>query len=215
MNALAENPLTLVTYRRQVAPERLTRAFWGVMFCFLVHGLVVSTWVARIASVKGTLHLRDGALGLALLGSAIGSVLAIPICGAFVARRGTRTAASWTSVWFSLSLIPLVLAWNAWTLFAALFFYGAMAGAHDVAINSQAVVTEKLLVYALGRGVEYQDMPLVRSISHDARRGGNHFSALVLGVVNSKPFQMNMKVPERAVPSHTAAGDKSRGAGVR
>ena len=145
MSALAENPLTLVTYRRQVAPERLTRAFWGVMFCFLVHGLVVSTWVARIASVKGTLHLRDGALGLALLGSAIGSVLAIPICGAFVARRGTRTAASWTSVWFSLSLIPLVLAWNAWTLFAALFFYGAMAGAHDVAINSQAVVTEKLL----------------------------------------------------------------------
>jgi hypothetical protein len=77
------------------------------------------------------------------------------------------------------------------------------------------VVAEKLVTYALGRGVEYQDMPLVRSISHDARRGGNHFSALVLGVVNSKPFQMNMKVPERAVPSHTAAGDKSRGAGVR
>src|SRR5215472_10463139 len=145
MCAVAENPLAVVAYQRRVAPERLTRAFWGVMFCFLVHGLVVSTWVARIASVKGTLHLRDGALGLALLGSAIGSVLAIPICGAFVARRGTRMAARWTSVWFSLSLIPLVLAWNVWTLFAALFFYGAMAGAHDVAINSQAVVTEKLL----------------------------------------------------------------------
>ena len=56
------------------------------------------------------------------------------------------------------------------------------------------VVTEKLLVYALGRGVEYQDMPLVRAIARDAARKGNRFSALVLGVVNSKPFQMNMKV---------------------
>ncbi len=50
------------------------RAFWGVMACFLVHGLVVSTWVSRIASVKSALHLGDGALGLALLGTAIGSV---------------------------------------------------------------------------------------------------------------------------------------------
>jgi hypothetical protein len=56
------------------------------------------------------------------------------------------------------------------------------------------VVTEKLLVYALGRGVEYQDMPLVRAITRDAARKQNRFSALVLGVVNSRPFQMNMKV---------------------
>ena len=42
------------------------RAFWGMMACFLVHGLVVSTWVSRIASVKSALHLLDGALGLAL-----------------------------------------------------------------------------------------------------------------------------------------------------
>ena len=56
------------------------------------------------------------------------------------------------------------------------------------------VVAEKLLTYALGRGVEYQDMPLVRSLARDAARNGNKFSELVLGVVKSKPFQMNMKV---------------------
>jgi hypothetical protein len=55
------------------------------------------------------------------------------------------------------------------------------------------VVVEKLLTYALGRGVEHQDMPLVRAIARDAERDGNKFSALVLGVVRSKPFQMNMK----------------------
>lgn len=55
------------------------------------------------------------------------------------------------------------------------------------------VSVEKLLTYALGRGVEYQDMPLVRSIARDAAREGSRFSALVLGVVRSPAFQMNTK----------------------
>jgi mono/diheme cytochrome c family protein len=58
------------------------------------------------------------------------------------------------------------------------------------------VAAEKLLTYALGRGVEYEDMPLVRSISHDAAKQQDRFSALVMGVVKSKPFQMNMKVQD-------------------
>ena len=54
------------------------------------------------------------------------------------------------------------------------------------------VAAEKLLTYALGRGVEPRDMPLVRAIARDARQQGNRFSALVLGVVRSTPFQANM-----------------------
>ena len=121
------------------------RAFWGVMACFLVHGLVVSTWVSRIASVKSALHLGDGALGLALLGTAIGSVTAIPLCGAMVVRRGSRNTARWTAAGFCLSLLAIPLAHDTATLFAALLFYGAMAGANDVAMNAQAVATEKML----------------------------------------------------------------------
>jgi hypothetical protein len=55
------------------------------------------------------------------------------------------------------------------------------------------VVTEKLLIYALGRGTEYYDMPLVRSIVRSAEPGNYRFSSLVLGVVESDPFQMNTK----------------------
>jgi len=55
------------------------------------------------------------------------------------------------------------------------------------------VVAEKLLTYALGRGVEYQDMPLVRSIASDAAKNNNRFSALVLATVKSAPFQMSRK----------------------
>ncbi len=57
------------------------------------------------------------------------------------------------------------------------------------------VVTEKLLTYALGRGVEYADMPLVRSIVRDAAGSNYRFSSLVLGIVRSAPFQMNVKQP--------------------
>jgi hypothetical protein len=67
------------------------------------------------------------------------------------------------------------------------------------------LAAEKLLTYALGRGVEYQDMPLVRAITHDAERAGSRFSSLVLGVVNSKPFQMNMKPREGPTPTSATA----------
>ena len=62
------------------------------------------------------------------------------------------------------------------------------------------VAAEKLLIYGLGRGVEYQDMPLVRAIARDAGKNGNRFSALVLGVVKSRPFQMNTKVESAGAP---------------
>jgi hypothetical protein len=58
------------------------------------------------------------------------------------------------------------------------------------------VVAEKLLTYGLGRGVEPQDMPLVRSMVRDAAAGEYRFSALVLGVVKSQPFQNNVKGAE-------------------
>jgi mono/diheme cytochrome c family protein len=56
------------------------------------------------------------------------------------------------------------------------------------------VITEKLMIYGLGRGTEYFDMPLVRSIVHDAEKSNYKFSSLVLGVVKSEPFQMNQKM---------------------
>jgi hypothetical protein len=54
------------------------------------------------------------------------------------------------------------------------------------------VAVEKLMTYALGRGVEYQDMPVARSITRKARSEDYRMSSLILGVVNSAPFQMNM-----------------------
>ena len=51
-------------------------------------------------------------------------------------------------------------------------------------------VTEKLLMYALGRGVEYYDAPVVRSIVREAAGDDYRWSAIILGIVRSDPFQM-------------------------
>jgi uncharacterized protein YceH (UPF0502 family) len=72
------------------------------------------------------------------------------------------------------------------------------------------VTAEKLLTYALGRGVEYQDMPLVRQLARDAGKNGNRFSALVMGVVKSRPFQMNTRGEEAAPAPKVAAATLSK-----
>ena len=51
-------------------------------------------------------------------------------------------------------------------------------------------MTEKLLMYALGRSVEYYDMPTVRKIVREAAKDDNRFSSIVMGIVKSAPFQM-------------------------
>ena len=50
--------------------------------------------------------------------------------------------------------------------------------------------TEKLLTYALGRAVQYYDMPAVRTIMRDAAPDDYRWSSLILGIVKSGPFQM-------------------------
>jgi mono/diheme cytochrome c family protein len=52
---------------------------------------------------------------------------------------------------------------------------------------------EKTMTYAVGRGLEYTDMPVVRAIARDAAKDDNRFSAIVLGVVRSPQFQMRVK----------------------
>jgi len=51
-------------------------------------------------------------------------------------------------------------------------------------------MTEKLLTYAVGRGLTATDMPIVRAIARDAAASNYRFSSVVLGIVRSAPFQM-------------------------
>jgi hypothetical protein len=67
------------------------------------------------------------------------------------------------------------------------------------------VMTEKLLTYALGRGVEYYDMPTVRKVVRDAGSQDFRFSTLIMGIVKSTPFEMKIK---KVQPGNTTVAFK-------
>jgi hypothetical protein len=80
--------------------------------------------------------------------------------------------------------------------------------------NIVHTVSEKLMVYALGRGLEHYDMPVVRRILRDASGQDYRFSSLILGVVNSAPFQMRAKSSEAAPVQPASSARASRGQAV-
>jgi len=69
-----------------------------------------------------------------------------------------------------------------------------------------STVAEKMVTYALGRGVDYADAPMIRQLVRDLGRNDDRWSALVLGVIKSAPFQMR-RVPASEPAATTAAAD--------
>ena len=76
-------------------------------------------------------------------------------------------------------------------------------------------VIEKLLTYAIGRGVEYYDEPAVRKIVREAAQDDYRWSSLILGVVKSEPFQMRrssraMMIFKKAIPRRAFCAGSAR-----
>jgi hypothetical protein len=82
-------------------------------------------------------------------------------------------------------------------------------GLRDLSVRKREmfteVVIEKLLTYAIGRGLEYDDMPLVRALSRSAAKDNFRFSSLIMGVVQSPAFTMNMKAVANTKPATVTA----------
>jgi hypothetical protein len=55
------------------------------------------------------------------------------------------------------------------------------------------MVTEKMMTFGIGRGMEYYDMPVIRSIVRDAQKNNYRFSSLIMGIIKSAPFQTRVK----------------------
>ena len=72
--------------------------------------------------------------------------------------------------------------------------FSGVSGLEDALLSRPEMfagaLTEKLLTFGLGRGVEYYDAPAVRKIVRDAAANRYRFSSIILGIVKSTPFQM-------------------------
>lgn len=58
------------------------------------------------------------------------------------------------------------------------------------------MITEKLMTFGIGRGMEYQDMPVIRSIVREADKDNDRFVSILMGIIRSEPFQMRTKEVE-------------------
>jgi len=68
--------------------------------------------------------------------------------------------------------------------------------------------TGKLLAYAIGRGIEYYDLPAIRQIGRDATRNDYRWSSIILGIANSAPFRMGMAVGDSSTGSEASKNEK-------
>jgi uncharacterized protein DUF1585 len=65
----------------------------------------------------------------------------------------------------------------------------ALVARSDVFVQT---LTEKLMIYALGRGLQSYDMPMIREIVRKSARQDYRFSAIIMGIASSPPFQMRL-----------------------
>ena len=115
----------------------------AVAVVFFVSGAGFANWVARIPEIQQKLGLSNSALGVALLGTAIGALLAMPTTGWFVARVGSRPVTKLAALVYCIALPLPTLAPNLPLLTIALMVVGALFGALDIAMNAQAIAVEQ------------------------------------------------------------------------
>jgi MFS family permease len=122
----------------------VARARWAVTAVFFVNGLLVSTYLVRIPSLKASLGLSESQLGVILTCYGVAAILTMQSVGGLVARFGSARLIRVTLVVLPVALVGIGLANSAVLLGVAVTVTGAVVGTIDVAMNAHAVVVERL-----------------------------------------------------------------------
>lgn len=115
----------------------------AVSALFLANGYVVGNWAALIPEFKIRLGMDESMLGLLILAFGIGSLIAMPLCGAIIAKSGSKKLVLRLSTVLIVVLMALMHAPNLWLAALAMVLAGAMIGGMDVAMNANAVSVER------------------------------------------------------------------------
>lgn len=131
--------------RSSDVPALITRERVGVSLLFLMNGFVVGAWAPKIPEFASRLGLTESALGLMILAFGIGSVVMMPISGSQIGRFGSSAVSKFLAVLLVPTLLLLSVVGSIWTGAIAIFLLGGLIGAMDVAMNANAVATERLM----------------------------------------------------------------------
>ncbi|MFF7246047.1 MFS transporter [Embleya sp. NPDC008237] len=129
----------------RLSVERLQRARWAALWVFFAFSAAVADFLARIPQFKEDLGLDDAQLGLALLGSPVGALVAVQLAGSAAGRWGSKRVARVSVIGGCLALFLPAFAWNLPSLAVGLLVLGALMGFTDVAANAQGVAIEQQL----------------------------------------------------------------------
>lgn len=121
----------------------VTRERAAVALMFLMNGFLIGAWAPKIPEFASRLGLSESALGLMILIFGLGSIVMMPLAGMQIARFGSTWVTRAMAVLGLPTLLLLSLVGNIWTGALAIFLFGGLIGAMDVAMNANAVVTEK------------------------------------------------------------------------
>jgi predicted MFS family arabinose efflux permease len=121
----------------------ITRERIGVALLFLMNGFMVGAWAPKIPEFATRLGLSESALGLMILTFGLGSLVMMPLAGSQIARFGSSQVSKWTAVLLTPTLLLLTWVGSIWTGAVAIFLFGGLIGAMDVAMNANAVAVEK------------------------------------------------------------------------
>ncbi len=125
-------------------PPALAAARRSTRLIFLVSGIGMSAWAPMVPYAKARLGLDDARLGLALLVFGGASMLSMPFVGWLAHRLGSRLLIVGSGLLMCLALPVLAHVGSLAGLVAALFYFGMMLGAVNVAMNAHAVDVERL-----------------------------------------------------------------------
>jgi len=126
-----------------------TRGRWAVAATFFLNGFLTGSWAPQIPLVLTRLGITEFTLGLLILCFGLGALTSMPWSGYLMARHGTRKIVRVFASAATVGLLLVALAPNVWLAALALYFFGAMIGSMDVAMNANAVVVEQKLSRAI------------------------------------------------------------------
>jgi MFS family permease len=111
---------------------------------FFIAGLTFSTWASRIPAIQTKLQLSEAGLGSLLFALPVGLMVSLPLSGWLVSKFGSKSMVLIASLLYPFLLLPLGIASSVWLLLVGLFFFGLLSNLMNIAMNTQAVVVEKL-----------------------------------------------------------------------
>lgn len=123
-------------------PKHYLRLAVGAIF--FLPGLIFASWASRIATIQQTLHLSDAALGAILFSIPVGLMLSLPFAGWLISHVGSRKLAIIGLLAYGLALLGLGAAPTVPLLVTCMVLYGFASNTVNIAVNTQAVATEKL-----------------------------------------------------------------------